>query len=461
MINPVACAYAEKTPIVIVSGGPAMNVRKQNVFMHHMVKDFDSQLKVYSQVTQAAVILNDAATASEKIYEALTACQDYALPVYIELPTDVVDEAIVTMQSKSGSETAEKTALKEASHRVLQRMQEAEKPVLMVGVEADRFGLKEEILALSRKFNVPVVASLLARDLIPQDDPNYFGTYLGNAGNAVAKKLVDDADCLLLMGVILSDMNLGSMLAKTKAANIIECVSRQVKLVDHTYDNVPLRDLLISLSEAEPLAKEIVFPRKPVLQINRACKYTPSAIVTGEIVDALNWFFNKYGEMPIISDTGDCLFITLKVKTSMVMSSAYYATMGFAVPAAIGYSVTTGKRPMVLVGDGGFQMTGQEVCHCPRYGINPIFLVINNRRWGMEQLFFESARFNELVNWPYSKLAELWGGKGYLCDSCDKLYRALEDAGRQETFSLIEVVTSKEELSEEVLAWVDELKKQT
>ena len=239
---------------------------------------------------------------------------------------------------------------------------------------------------------------------------------------------------------------------------MIQCVSRQVKSTNQVYNNVSLKDLLGELLKVEPVRKEAVFLEKEVLQINRVCKYTRSPIVTGEIVDALNWFFSEYGEMPIISDTGDCLFTTLKMKTSTVMAPAYYGTMGFAVPAAIGYSVTTGKRPVVLVGDGGFQMTGPEICHCPRYGINPIFVLYNNSRWGMEQVFYPSAGFNELVNWSYAKLADLWGGKGYYCDDCDSLYRALEDAEHQEKFTLIEIITSKEELSDELLAWMEEQK---
>jgi len=132
--------------------------------------------------------------------------------------------------------------------------------------------------------------------------------------------------------------------------------------------------------------------------------------------------------------------------------------MGFGAPAAIGYSLTAGRRPLVLIGDGAFQMTGQEICHCPRYGINPIFIIFNNRRWGMQQLFDPTAGFNELDNWPYSMIAELWGGKGYLCDTCEKLYKAFEDAKDNKEFSLIEVILEKEELSEELLGWVKELR---
>jgi indolepyruvate decarboxylase len=200
------------------------------------------------------------------------------------------------------------------------------------------------------------------------------------------------------------------------------------------------------------------FPPKPKVIINKVCKYTENLVTVNEIIDAVNWFFSEFGEMPMISDTGDCLFATTKIEASSVMASPYYATMGFGAPAAIGYAVTTGKRPLVLLGDGGFQMTGQEICHCPRYGINPIFIVFNNKRWGMQQLFYPTAKFNELVDWPYSKIAELWGGKGYFCDTCEKLYKALEDSKNNKMFSVIEAAMCKEELSDELLSWLKELR---
>ncbi len=462
MLNTVACAYAEKTPLIVVSGGPVLSVRVKDRFMHHMVRDFDSQLKVFREVTKNAVIIDDPATAKAQILAAISDCQEFMLPVYIELPHDIIDVQLPPSTPNQPTQTSPKPKhLDLAVQEIAQKMQNAKHPVIMVGVEADRFDLKEDIVQLAKAINVPVVSSLLARDLIPEEEPNYFGTYLSNAGNPVAKKLVDESDFLLLLGVILSDINFGARLAKAKGENMVLCFSRQVKSANSTYDEIPLKDVVAALCSANVPARQVVFPEKFQLEINRACKYTKESVVTGEIVDALNWFFSKFGEMPIISDTGNCLFATLKMKTSSVMSSAYYATMGFAVPASIGYALTTGKRPLVLIGDGGFQMTGQEICHCPRYDINPIFVVFNNRRWGLEQVFYTDARFNELVNWPYAKLADMWGGKGYVCDNCEKLYRALEDAKNQNTFTLIEAVTTKEELSDEVLAWIEEQKHQT
>ncbi|NIO19969.1 MAG: hypothetical protein GTN76_04315 [Candidatus Aenigmarchaeota archaeon] len=204
--------------------------------------------------------------------------------------------------------------------------------------------------------------------------------------------------------------------------------------------------------------KTLLLPKKTELRINTTCKYTDKLISMKEIIDAVNWFFSEFGKMPIVSDTGDCLFVTTRIETPMVMATAYYASMGFGAPASIGYAIVTGTRPLVFLGDGSFQMTGQEICHCIRFKINPIFIVFNNRRWGMQQLFYPTAGFNELVNWPYSKIAELWGGKGYFCDTCESFYRALEEVKDNRQFSLIEVMMEKEEISEELRAWLKEFR---
>jgi len=458
MLNSVACAYAEKTPLVVISGGPGENEKTRDVFLHHMVKDFASQKRVYDEVTQEAVILDNPRTAYSRVRRALEACQEFSLPVYIEIPRDMVDEKIlVPKEEEAFVYTVDDEAAKEAVDEIMSRISKAERPVMLAGVETERFNLSADVLRLAKKLNIPVVTSFLARD-IAEESHLYFGTYEGAAGNPVAKKLVEESDCLLMLGVVVADTNLGIKLRSLRRENLVLCVSRQVFMGHHVFVDVPLRRLVEEILGREVEKKNPVFPKKYELMINRSCRYTRNTVTTKEIVDAINWFFSEYGEMPIISDTGDCLFTTLKIKASTVMASAYYSTMGFGVPAAIGYALTTGKRPLVLVGDGGFQMTGQEMCHCIRYGINPIFIVFNNKRWGMQQLFYPSAGFNELVNWPYSTLAELWGGKGYFCDTCEKLYTALTDAKDAQVFTLIEASLDKEELSDELKAWTKELK---
>ena len=103
MLNAVACAYAEKTPLIVISGGPGEGEKVKDAFLHHMVKDFDSQLKIYKEVTKEAVILDSPDTAYSKIQKAIKACQEYMLPVYIEIPRDMVDREILVSEEKEES----------------------------------------------------------------------------------------------------------------------------------------------------------------------------------------------------------------------------------------------------------------------------------------------------------------------------------------------------------------------
>jgi len=462
MVNTVACAYAEKVPLIIISGGPAMNARSDDFFWHHTVKDYQSQLDIYKEITDEAVILDNPNTAVEKINHALESCQKNMLPVYIEIPADIVGQPITHFIQKSKwttLNTEHASELAEAIVEIIDRIEKAQKPVLMVGIEAVRYNLLNGIEFLANKFNIPLVSTMLARDFSPVNHSAFYGVYFGKAGHPSAEKVISESDLILMLGEQISDVTLGAKLAQIKKAGIVECFSHKVKTSNRSFNHVTLFDLIAELCKKDLAKKKGPLPSKLSLPVNCNPIYIKDPVVSKDVIDAVNWFFCKYGELPIISDTGNCLFMSLQIKASSIIGASYYGTMGFAVPAAIGYAVSTKKRPLVLVGDGAFQMTGQELCHCPRYKINPIIIVINNRLWGMEQLF-HASKFNELPNWCYANMAQMWGGKGYLCDSRDKLYHALSDAKEQKTFTLIEVVTARDELPEGLLSWVKEQKQE-
>ena len=461
-LNAVACAYAEKVPLIIISGAPAISARVAEFYWHHTTKNYQSQINIYSEITKEAIILDDPAAAADKIRRALSICQQFMLPVYIEIPADVVNQPIP--KSKQNLPIPENdgakpdSELNQAVAEITKIFLNAQKPVLMVGVEATRYDLLNSAVLLAKKLNAPLVSTMLARDFSPPEDPFFYGVYFGKAGNLSAQKVVEDSDLVLILGERLSDVTLGAKLAKEKQSGTIQCYSAEVKTPNYAYKNVYLPDLITELIKVSAkIQKKAALPKKEPLQAKNLPRYTSESIAPKEIIDAVNWFFNEYGEMPIISDTGNCLFMSLQIKASNIVGASFYGTMGFAVPAAIGYAVSTQARPLVLVGDGAFQMTGQEICHCNRYGVNPIVIVVNNQAWGMEQLFHASD-MNKLANWQYAKMADLWGGKGYYCETCEKFYKALEQSKAQKSFSLIEVVTSSHELPDGMIAWVNEQK---
>src|SRR5207244_8676108 len=120
------------------------------------------------------------------------------------------------------------------------------------------------------------------------------------------------------------------------------------------------------------------------------------------VIAVVNEFLEHRPDMPVVTDTGDCLFAAVDIQANEVVAPAFYATMGFAIPAALGVQTATGRRPLVLVGDGAFQMTGPEISHAHEYGCNPIVVLLNNGRWEMLQAFFPHARYNDTVSWPFA-----------------------------------------------------------
>jgi Thiamine pyrophosphate-requiring enzymes [acetolactate synthase, pyruvate dehydrogenase (cytochrome), glyoxylate carboligase, phosphonopyruvate decarboxylase] len=144
--------------------------------------------------------------------------------------------------------------------------------------------------------------------------------------------------------------------------------------------------------------------------------------------------------MPVIADNGDCLFASLDIPTPALIASGYYATMGFAVPAGMGVQLGGGGRPLILVGDGAFQMTGPEISHCPRLGLNPIAVVFNNRRWEMLRTIQPEGKYFDLTNWDFARLAELWGGFGFTARTKREMWEGLRACYRQKRFAILNAI---------------------
>jgi indolepyruvate decarboxylase len=134
--------------------------------------------------------------------------------------------------------------------------------------------------------------------------------------------------------------------------------------------------------------------------------------------------------------------------------------MGFAIPAALGVQIASGRRPLVLVGDGAFQMTGPEIAHAPAYGCDPIVVLFNNSRWEMLQAFFPDATYNSTVTWPFARLAEIWGGRGLEIRSPRQLRDGLDRAWQEDRFTLLEVALQPGDISPILQGFVAAFKRQ-
>lgn len=333
MVNAVAQAYAEKSPLVVISGAPGAQEGVLGLGLHHQVKSLNSQFEVFRELTCAQCILDDPATAHQEIARVLDTAISLSRPVYIEFPRDLVDmpcESVPPMHLPPPDLDSAQACARE----IIGKLRAAASPAILVGVEARRYDLEGRIAE-------PIGAARSA------------------SGASYVVGLPDDAT---------------------------------------------------------PLA--------------------PSHIAIG-----INDLFETHGPMPIAADVGDCLFISLEVTDTELVAPGYYASMGTGVPAGLAINAVTGRRPIVLVGDGAFQMTGWELGNCQRYGWSPIVIVLNNQGWGMLRSFAAADAYTDLADFHYADLAQSLGGKGERVETCSELAEALKKAVEEEDgFFLIEAM---------------------
>ena len=427
LVNALASAYAERVPLVVLSGAPAAHEAASGLLLHHQVKTLDSQWRVMAELTADQARLDDVRSAPQQIARVLDCALREARPVYLEVPRDMPARPCEAVGTAPAPEV-DAQALAACADELLQRLRAATRPLLMVGVEVRRYGLEARVAELARRLGIPVVTSFMGRGLLAEQPVALRGTYLGLAGDADLAAEVENSDGLLLLGVIVSDTNFAVSSRAIDLRYAIQALGGRVVMGHHVYPELPLATLVDALLERVPAA-----PPLPQLAPAVAAPCDDAAagdapVQPADVACAVNRLLRRVGPMPIASDVGDCLFSAMDMDPTALIAPGYYATMGYGVPAGLGVQAATGRRPLVLVGDGAFQMTGWELGNAARYGWDPIVLVYNNASWEMLRAFQPESRFNDLGRWDFAAAAAALGGDGHVVRTRAELDAALQRA---------------------------------
>jgi indolepyruvate decarboxylase len=475
IVNATAQAFAEKSPLVVISGAPGIKERQKNPLLHHKVRDFDTQQKIFKEVTVDYTLIDNARTAPEEIDRVLSSAIRYKRPVYIELPRDQVSAPIssykeqydgsqtyskhIRIEEKDEEQKTDRDSLREALSEAIEMINNSKQPVIIAGVELHRFGLQHKLLQLTTKTNIPVVATVLSKSIISEDHPSYLGVYEGAMGHESVREYVESSDCLILMGALMTDINFGISPTPVEPSKSIYVTSEKLSIKHHNFENILLQDFLAKLIESPLTRKNDVIARKQDNGSNKNNTVMINNTSTNSNTYNDNGYHNDFssnntmhfwaiknqritvkrlfervnlsvaGNVIVIADVGDSLFgaldLTIHGQTHF-LSPAYYLSMGFAVPAAIGAQLANPRlRPIVIVGDGAFQMTGMEISTISRFALNPIVIVLNNNGYGTERPMLDGP-FNDVLSWNYHRIPEVVGhGKGFMIETEDQLEEAL------------------------------------
>lgn len=419
LCNAIAGAYAERSPVVVISGAPGLRERDDDFILHHMVRGFDNQWNIFSNITCHSVILDDPTKAGFQIDEALEKLKFYKQPIYLELPRDVADKPIqydVYRQLTPVAPQTEQIILQEALKEVTQWLDEAERPVILAGVQLGRYGLQELLLRFAEKHNIPIITTMLSKSVVDEKHPLFLGVYAGSGTEPAVLNVVDKSDCCLIFGEMLSDITVGFQRAKFNHSRTAFCAVEGLRIRNHTYRHVDFADFSTALFKSDLKKHEKTYSFRKVKD-----KYVvvPDAKITIQrVFDKIDSILTP--NLAILADVGDSMFgsMGLNVSDRRFICPAFYASMGFAIPGALGVTLARPKvRPIILVGDGAFQMSCTELSTFVRLGISPIVIVLNNKGYKTERLMLDGP-FNDILNWNYHNVVSLIGkGTGYKVDT--------------------------------------------
>ncbi len=276
--NSIAGAYAEKSPVIVLAGSPGVSERARNPLLHHKVKGFETQFEVFQKITGASTVLDRPETAFSEIDRVLEAAIRYKRPVYVELPRDQMQARQVgPHRAPEGLPPSDPDALREAIDEAAELLSAARRPVILADVEIHRFGLQDELVTLAESTGMPIATTILGKSVISEAHPLFAGIYEGAMGRAEVTELVESADCVLMLGCFLTDINMGIWTAKLDPSKCIDATSEALRIKRHHYCDVRLDDFIHGLIARKLKVARTPFPKRspPFAGLENAPAATP------------------------------------------------------------------------------------------------------------------------------------------------------------------------------------------
>jgi indolepyruvate decarboxylase len=258
----------------------------------------------------------------------------------------------------------------------------------------------------------------------------------------------------------MTDFNTGGFTTHLDVTKTISANIRTVKIRHHYYENVNLGDFILGLTE------KLSFRDSSALDIQRAadnCVHRPSEPYQPEAAKPLTVkrFFDRMSryirkDSIVIAETGVSLFSAAEMlmpEGAAFLAQTFYGSIGYTVGATLGVCVAAPDRHTVLfVGDGSFQVTGQDLSTMIRNRLKPVLFLINNDGYTIERVIVDRP-YNDIQPWHYHKLVEVFGGGlGLDVRTEGELEEALDKAAKADGLVFIEIHTGRMDCPESLLS---------
>ena len=462
LITGLADALIDSTPLVCITGQVASHLLGTDAFQETDVMGISMPVTKWNcQVTKA----EDIAPAIAKAF--YIASSGRPGPVLVDITKDAQFEKLDFSYEKCTAVRSFQPKPKlnadqlQAASKLLN---EAKKPLMIVGQGIMLSNAEDELLVFAEKTGVPVASTLLGLGAFPANHPQFVGM-VGMHGNYAPNVKSNECDVLLAVGMRFDDRVTGDVSRYAKQAKVVHIDIDAAEINKIIKADAPVladaKEALAFLTDwvekqnHQSWLDEFHHAKENELQVlskNRNKDFSDE-LRMDLVIDLLSQKTN--GNAVVVTDVGQHQMMAAQFyqynQTKSNVTSGGLGTMGFALPAAIGAKMANpGKQVIAIIGDGGFQMTLQELGTIMQNNIGVKIIILNNEYLGMvrqwQQMFFEKRySFTNIQSPDFVALAASYNIKGVKVEKQEDLSNALDQLLNTENAFLLEVKVAKED----------------
>lgn len=427
--------------------------------IHHTLGDGDYRhfSQMHSHVTVAQTNLVDPRVSPEQIDEVLRQCILQSRPVYIEVPADMVAVPVLADRLSSRihiSEAVSNSAYEATLVQVLERIHGAKQPLILVDGETRGLGLVDLVQVLINSTKWPTFTTTFGKGLIDMTMPNIHGIYRGHFSDPKTKGFVDSSDLVLCFGPHFSDCNSYEFSAIPKTDSTICFTQAGIKIGNKIFRDIPTKQAVswllqnLDLSKSQRYSPDLGLPRDHLLSFSDVSN---DEIIKQDKVWRVLANFLRPGDI-LLGETGTAGHGVREMalpKHTRLFTPVTWVSIGYMLPASQGaalaqreliassqYHDIKDARTILLIGDGSFQMTAQELSTIIRHNLNVIVFLINNDGYTIERCIHGmNQTYNDIARWRYLKAPSFFGGPENTYTASAKTYGELEQILGKEQLS--------------------------
>ncbi|MBN1205472.1 MAG: hypothetical protein JXB05_11185 [Myxococcaceae bacterium] len=435
LLPAIGGAYAERSPVVIVNGGPSSEdlrlQREFGTFFSHSTGREKTDLSIFREVTEYADRAEKASDVPRVVDTAIRTALKSQRPVYIEIAKHIWDARCPAPGSALDVTIAPSGQESRLAAEIVERLRTASRPALLLGIENQRYGLEDAVAALVEKFSLPWATTMLAKSVIPEQTAGFVGVYGGARAVPSVKKIIEGADALLAIGCVMGRQYRG--LVTQGRDKLILIANQSARVGRGPAVKATLAPLLAELQRQpwQPKPEHHERTRLPGPSFRQRRASAPAAPVApgamaeqgltyDEVLEEVSGFLDE--RFIAITDTSLSMYPAAELNITGrkgFVCNAVWQAIGYSVGAAVGVGLAQDRRPLVICGDGGFQMTAQSLSTMARRKLRAIVIVLDNGTYGIEQWLLDPRFFRDtatplkpylaLNRWSYADLAKSLG----------------------------------------------------